>query len=64
LRTRSLSWSALALGLALVAPAAVAGLKAGAKVPDCTVKDLAGKSVKLSQLRGNSPAIVNFFATY
>ena len=64
MRTRSLTWSAAALGLALLAPGATAALKPGEKVPDFTVKDLTGKRVKISQLRGNSPVIVNFFATY
>jgi hypothetical protein len=64
LRIHSLAWSAAILGLALVAPAATAALKAGDKAPDATVKDLAGKAVRISQLRGSSPTVVNFFATY
>jgi peroxiredoxin len=47
-----------------MAPAAMAALKAGDKAPDVTVKDLTGKAVKISRLRGNSPVVVNFFATY
>jgi peroxiredoxin len=42
----------------------MAQLKAGAKAPDVTVKALNGKSVRLSQLRGSAPAVVNFFATW
>jgi hypothetical protein len=64
LHTRIWAWPTVILGLALLAPSAHAALKAGDKAPDVTVKDLTGKAVKLSRLRGNSPAIVNFFATY
>jgi peroxiredoxin len=50
--------------MALLAPAAVAELKPGEKVPEVTLKDLNGKAVKLSQLRGSAPVLVNFFATW
>jgi len=57
-------WSLGAVAVALLAPGALAQLKPGAKAPDVTVKALNGKSVRLSQLRGNAPAVVNFFATW
>ena len=64
MRTRLWAWPTAVLGLALLAPSAQAALKPGEKAPDLTVKDLSGKAVKLSRLRGNSPTIINFFATY
>jgi peroxiredoxin len=57
-------WSLAVLGLSLLAPAALAELKPGEKVPDVTLKDLSGKSVKFSRLRGSAPVLVNFFATW
>jgi hypothetical protein len=59
-----LTWSAVGLGLALLAPGALAELKPGAKIPNPSVVSTAGKTQKLAQLRGNSPAIVNFFASW
>ena len=35
----------------------------GSKAPDVTVKELTGKPFRLSQFRGQSPVIVNFFST-
>jgi peroxiredoxin len=59
-----MTWSAALLGMALMAPAAMGQMKAGDKPPDVTLKDLSGKTVKLSRLRGSAPAVINFFATY
>ena len=64
MRRYVMAWSMAVLGLALAVPSAMAELKAGAKAPDFTVKDLQGKPVKFSQLRGNRPILVNFFATW
>ena len=40
----------------LAAPAA------GSKAPDFTAKELNGKTFRLSQFRGQSPIILNFFS--
>jgi hypothetical protein len=64
MRKRLILWSAAALGLALLTPAALAELKPGDKAPEFSLKDLKGKTIKLSQFRGKSPVLVNFFATW
>lgn len=62
----------LALGLAVLAPAAAvftpmaeaaAGASAGAAAPEFTLRDLAGKPVTLSSLKGKV-VLVNFWATW
>jgi peroxiredoxin len=57
-------WTAALVGAALLAPGALAELSPGSKPSDFGIKNLQGKSVRFSQLRGRSPAIVNFFASY
>jgi peroxiredoxin len=48
----------------LAAGALHADPKVGAKPGDATLMDLKGKSVKLSNLRGGQPVLVNFWATW
>ena len=50
--------AAAALASGVVAEPAV-----GTKAPDLSAKELSGKSFRLSQFRGPSPIIVNFFST-
>jgi hypothetical protein len=59
-----LVWVVAVAATTLAASAATAQLKTGTKAPDVGLTNLQGKKVKLSQLRGNSPALVNFFATW
>ena len=49
--------------LAMLTLPAVAAPKVGSKAPELTAKELSGKSFRLSQFRGKSPVIVNFFST-
>ena len=53
---------ALAAGLAL-ASGVLAAPSVGSKAPELTAKDLNGKIFRLSQFRGQSPVILNFFST-
>jgi hypothetical protein len=50
--------------LLIAAGAAQADPKVGAKPADVTVRDLAGKPVKLSKLRAGKPVLVNFWASW
>jgi hypothetical protein len=50
--------------LLIAAGAAQADPKVGSKPADVTVRDLAGKPVKLSALRAGKPVLVNFWATW
>ena len=52
----------LAAALAL-ASGVLAAPSVGSKAPDLTAKELNGKTFHLSQFRGQSPVIVNFFST-
>ena len=50
--------AALTLAAGVLAAPAV-----GTKAPDLMAKELTGKTFRLSQFRGQSPVIVNFFST-
>jgi hypothetical protein len=52
----------LAAGLAL-ASVVLAAPSVGSKAPELTAKELNGSTFRLSQFRGQSPVIVNFFST-
>ena len=56
---------ALPLLAAVVALASsvLAAPMVGSKAPELTAKELSGKPFRLSQFRGQSPVIVNFFST-
>ena len=47
----------------LLGSAALAAPTVGSKAPELTAKELNGKPFRLSQFRGKSPVIVNFFST-
>jgi hypothetical protein len=51
----------LAMVLAL-ASSVLAAPSVGSKAPELTVKDLNGKPFRLSQFRGKSPVLLNFFS--
>jgi peroxiredoxin len=46
-----------------LASSVLAAPTVGSKAPDLTAKELTGKPFRLSQFRGQSPVIVNFFST-
>jgi peroxiredoxin len=46
----------------LLVSSALAAPSVGSKAPDFTAKELTGKTFRLSQFRGNSPIILNFFS--
>lgn len=48
---------------ALLPLAALAEPGVGSKAPDVSAKELSGKSIRLSQYRGKSPVLLNFFQT-
>jgi hypothetical protein len=48
---------------ALLASSALTAPSVGSKAPELTAKELSGKAFRLSQFRGSSPAVVNFFTT-
>jgi peroxiredoxin len=52
----------LAAAVAL-ASGAMAAPPVGSKAPDLTAKELNGQTFRLSQFRGQSPVVVNFFST-
>jgi peroxiredoxin len=46
----------------LLASTALAAPSVGTKAPDLAAKELNGKTFRLSQFRGKSPIILNFFS--
>jgi peroxiredoxin len=67
-RTAGLSALALGLFLAAASPAAAlldgSKLKKGQPAPDFTLKDLNGKTWKLSELKGKKIVMIDFWATW
>ena len=53
---------ALAAAL-LLSSATLAAPTVGSKAPELAARELNGKPFRLSQFRGKSPVIVNFFST-
>lgn len=47
----------------LLSAGAIAAPSVGSMAPDFTARALTGKTFRLSQFRGKSPLIVNFFST-
>jgi peroxiredoxin len=47
---------------ALLASSALAAPSVGSKAPDFSAQELNGKTFRLSQFRGKSPVILNFFS--
>lgn len=45
-----------------LATSALAAVSTGSKAPDLVAKELNGKPFRLSQFRGKSPVLVNFFS--
>ena len=54
--------SALAAA-SLLGPGVLAAPTAGSKAPELTARTLDGKTIRLSQFRGKSPVLLNFFQT-
>lgn len=48
---------------ALLAVGALAEPKVGGKAPEVAARELNGKAFRLSQFRGKSPVLLNFFQT-
>jgi hypothetical protein len=48
--------------VAALAGSAFAAPTVGSKAPELTAKELTGKTFHLSQFRGKSPVLVNFFS--
>ena len=51
------------LAAVMMSSSAVAAPTVGSKAPELSAKELSGKSFRLSQFRGKSPVILNFFST-
>jgi hypothetical protein len=50
------------VAVAALASSAQAGPSVGSKAPELIAKELNGKPFRLSQFRGKSPVLVNFFS--
>jgi hypothetical protein len=53
----------MAAAVLTLAAGVLAAPAVGTKAPDLMAKELTGKAFRLSQFRGQSPIIVNFFST-
>jgi hypothetical protein len=49
--------------MAMLTSQLIAAPSVGSKAPELSAKELNGKPFRLSQFRGRSPVVVNFFST-